>query len=120
MMSRTDIIVLLCSIGLVASLYANFWGTHRHGDSADIYVGGQRILHASLLVNRTYTIQGKLGPSLIEVKNGRIHFSQSPCTSKQCIHSGWLDQGGDFAACLPNQVSIALRSPDPRFDSINF
>jgi hypothetical protein len=54
------------------------------------------------------------------VHDGRIRFVASPCTGKQCIHSGWLDNDGEFAACLPNLISITITGRNPRFDSINF
>ena len=120
MMTRADKILIMLAIATIGGLYWQFWGHALISDEAEILVDGKAVVEAPLDIDRTYTVEGPLGQSQIEVKNGRIRFIRSPCTNKQCIHSGWLNQNGDFAACLPNHVSISLRGPDPRFDTINF
>ena len=120
MMTKSDKILIVLAIAMIGGLYWQFWGHPLISDEAEILVDGKPVLEAPLDIDRTYSIQGALGQSEIEVKDGRIRFIHSPCTNKQCIHSGWLKKDGDFAACLPNHVSISLRGPDPRFDTINF
>ena len=64
--------------------------------------------------------ESMLGDSILEVEAGRIRFHASPCRGQQCIHSGWLSRAGDFAACLPNRVSVALVSAGTRYDAISY
>ncbi len=63
---------------------------------------------------------GTLGPSVILVEEGRARFSSSPCRNRVCIVSGWLRRTGDFAACIPNGVSIRIAARDDGYDSINY
>jgi hypothetical protein len=36
-----------------------------------------------------------LGPTDLEIRDGRIRFRRAPCLGKHCIHSGWLASEGD-------------------------
>ena len=54
------------------------------------------------------------------MREGRVRFVDSPCPNKQCVHTGWLNQGGEVAVCLPNKVSVQVLADDPRFDAVNF
>jgi len=70
--------------------------------------------------DRRLQLEGPLGNSTVELRDGQARFLDSPCTGKVCIHSGWLNSTGEFAACLPNRISIQLLGMHPRFDAINF
>ena len=65
-------------------------------------------------------VHGPLGDSVIEIREARVRFLESPCRGQQCVHSGWLDAAGELAACLPNRISIQLLGRHPRFDAVNF
>jgi len=65
-------------------------------------------------------INGTRGLSTLEFNDGAVRFVASPCRTKRCIHAGWLRRSGDFAACLPNQVSVLVAGAERRFDAINF
>jgi len=120
MITRADIFAVVFAFVLLPSLYINLWGEAAAGDSALIMMGGEEYLRVSLTNDQTINIPGKLGDSLIEIHNNSIRFVTSPCRGKQCIHSGWLNEGGEFAACLPNRISIAVSRAETRYDTINF
>ena len=120
LMTKSDIVFVGIAIMLLPWLYIAFWGDGNSGELARIQVGKQTPVLISLQTAQRYTFAGPLGNSIIEVKDGRIRFISSPCKGKQCIHSGWLSKNGDFAACLPNLMSITVSGHHPRFDSINF
>jgi hypothetical protein len=119
-MTRLDWLVVMVALLVLPALYSSFWGNGNRGEFARIQVGKQTPQLVSLQDNRNYRFKGPLGTSVIEVHDGRIRFIESPCTGKQCIHSGWLGNDGEFAACLPNLISITVSDRNPRFDSINF
>ena len=114
-----DKLVMALSLVLLIFLYGNYWSGGQ-ARQAEVLVGGKKQYLLDLSENKTVEIQGKLGKSVIEVKNGKIHFLDSPCSGKVCIHSGWVSQVNSFIACLPNGVSLHLSGPNARFDSINF
>ncbi|MFQ5469271.1 MAG: NusG domain II-containing protein [Gammaproteobacteria bacterium] len=120
MMTKADIAVFIFALVLLPALYIQYWQNSTQGDAARIIVGGKEKLITSLSYDQTLQIEGNLGTSTIEIHDGKIRFSDSPCTNKQCIHSGWLDHGGDVAVCFPNRITVAVLGKEQRFDTINF
>lgn len=120
MMTRADWGVVLFALVLVPSLYINFWGRDTEGDAVRIRAAGADEIVASLHRDRELKVDGPLGTSVIEIRDGRARFTASPCRNKQCVHAGWLERGGEFAACLPNRISVAVVGSELRYDSINF
>jgi len=118
-MTRADYYVVLFAALLLPYLYLTQWTGDEAGITASI-MNGDKTTQVSLAHDHTLEIDGALGTSIIEIEEGKIHFAASPCLGKQCIHSGWLQHAGEFAACLPNRISIAVLGEEPRFDSINF
>lgn len=118
-MTRADYLALLFAALLLPYLYANYWGSSGTGDRATVTTRDNS-RQVSLAHDQTLEIAGPLGASRLKIEDGKIRFVASPCRGKQCIHTGWLAQAGDFAACLPNRISVAVLGDEPRFDSINF
>jgi len=118
-MTRADYCAVLFAALLLPYLYISQWTGDEAGVAASIMNGGQTT-KVSLAHDHTLEIDGALGTSIIKIEEGKIRFTASPCLGKQCIHSGWLQHAGEFAACLPNRISVAVLGEEPRFDSINF
>lgn len=118
-MTVGDRILILCAVLALGFLYAAYWIPSTHGEYVRIIspTGERKI---SLSKDQEIAVSGPLGTSLIKVANGKVRFLDSPCRNKQCIHSGWLSHGGEFAACLPNRVSLLVSGREPRFDTLNF
>jgi len=118
MTTVADRIILSVALLLLLWLYPHYW-TGTPADYALILVANQAPIKLDLQHSQQIAIAGRLGESLIEVADGRIRFIASSCRNKYCIHAGWLTKGGDFVACLPNQVSIELhRAETTNFDAI--
>lgn len=115
-----DVLVFVSALILLGFLYSSYWRDVFRGNQAAIMVAGKHWLNVDLFQNQWLDVPGALGVSKIQVEDGKIRFVQSPCDTKQCIHQGWISQGGEVAACLPNKISVQVLSTDPRFDSINF
>ena len=120
-MTRADFIVLLLALLLLPVSYSYFWSSsHVAGSAVQVMKGAKVIEQHSLARDKQIRVPGLLGNSVLEIQNGRIRFIDSPCTGKYCIHTGWIKQVGDFAACLPNQISVHIIGKASRFDAINF
>jgi hypothetical protein len=70
--------------------------------------------------NQHVIVHGAIGESTLQFTDGRLRFTDSPCTNKICIHNGWIEYGGETVACLPNRLSVQLARNDNSFDAINF
>lgn len=62
--------------------------------------------------DRTIEAKGLIGNSIIEIKDGSVRFTDSPCDNKVCVNHGVLMGGFDFAACLPNGVMIMVENAE--------
>ncbi|MCK5715964.1 MAG: NusG domain II-containing protein, partial [Thiomargarita sp.] len=107
-MTLADRIIVILAVSLVVWLYIHYWGGGRTADYALILVAQKAPKQVNLQIPQLISIQGRLGESVIEVSEEGIRFITAPCRNQYCIHAGWLTKGGDFMACIPNQVSIAL------------
>ncbi len=119
-MTRADFIVTLGAVALLPFLYVASWGNGARGEQARILVGGKEYARVPLYQAQRLEIPGALGVSVLEIKDGKIRFIASPCRGKQCVHSGWLALSGEFAACLPNRISVHVAGREPRYDAVNF
>ena len=114
-----DVVILVAAAALVGASYAAFWSPRAEGDAAIISVGHETVAHASLLEDATIPIDGLIGRSLLQVEDGRIRFTDSPCPGRYCVHTGWISRTGQVAACLPNGVVVEVEGGVREFDAIN-
>ena len=119
-MTRADRILLLLVVCALPFLYARTWLPDQQASYVQIQAGNAEPLAAQLSPDRTLQVHGPLGDSVIEIREARVRFLESPCRGQQCVHSGWLEAAGELAACLPNRISIQLLGRHPRFDAVNF
>ncbi len=119
-MKTGDKLILAVAVIFVGWLYSHFWTDRGHADFARITVADGEPQLISLDENRLLEMKGTSGISELEINNGRIRFKHSPCPNQICVHAGWLQHGGEFAACLPNHVAIEIVANTTLFDAINF
>lgn len=55
-----------------------------------------------------YQYDEGLLPVTLEVKDGRIRFGTSVCPDHLCEGFGWLQNEGDWAACVPAGVWVRI------------
>lgn len=114
-----DWLTLLLGSICVAQLTINFWG----GDLADraiIRSGGKIFREVSLTRDQRIEVPGPLGISIINIKQRKARITSDPSPRQYCVRQGWLQQVGEIALCLPNQVSIELAGSKRRYDSLNY
>ena len=111
------------TLGLVAFsigwLCVALW-RHGAGDTLLVRSKGNVVSELSLLRNRTLTIDGPLGTTVVEVQNQRARIARDPSPKQYCVRQGWLQHAGEIALCLPNQVSIEIAASQNRVDSLNY
>ena len=80
------------------------------GRTVHIEVNGRPSYILPLDKDRTITVEGPLGKTLIEIKDQRVRVTDSPCRNKLCIQQGWVRSG--TIICLPNRVAITVGDHD--------
>lgn len=116
------VILFACAI-LLPLLFTRYGVVGSAGTQARIMTGAREFAVVPLQRNQSYRVDGYLGVSEIEVRDGRIRFLSSPCPGKQCVTSGWASRGGEFVACVPNRVSLVVLGQGAGgdyYDSITF
>lgn len=69
----------------------------------------------------TYSVDGPLGETIIEVHDGSVRVLSSPCQEKICIKSGSISRPGQWIACLPNRIFITIKGRDEKkIDAFSF
>ncbi|MBI5049707.1 MAG: NusG domain II-containing protein [Nitrospirae bacterium] len=79
------------------------------GNLVKISSDNKTIYMLSLDEEKTVSVKGKLGDSVVEIKNSKVRMKESPCPNKLCIHQGWLDSGAII--CLPNKKPTTQNHP---------
>ncbi len=120
MMTRADWVLVAIALCTLPVLYLHFWTPQEPATELRVQIAGAAATTAPLTPDRRMQVTGHMGESTIEIRAGQARFLNSPCAGKVCVHSGWLREAGELAACLPNRISIQLLGSRPRFDAINF
>ena len=111
-MTKSDRI-LVAAVAIVAALSAAYFGllrsravpviaviTTERGEAARENLGGEQ---------RTVTVTGPVGKSIVEFQDSRVHMLWSDCPDKICRRMGWIAEPGQVVVCMPNKVVISVR-----------
>jgi len=119
MLRAGDVGVLLAGSGLVIGLTVFAWGGQR-GDTAVIRAAGQVVKTTPLTHAQSFSVDGPLGTTQIEIEPGRARVAADPSPRQLCVRQGWLTQSGQAALCLPNQVSLEIRGRTSAYDTLGY
>jgi hypothetical protein len=114
-----DWLTLLLGSILVVMVTSELW----NGDIADkaiIRSGGKIFREATLSRDQQIEVPGRLGISVISIRQRKARIASDPSPRQYCVRQGWLQQAGEIALCLPNQVSIELVGNKKKYDSLNY
>ena len=89
-------------------------------NTALIRSGGKVFREVPLSRDQQIEVPGPLGTSIITIEKGRARISSDPSPRQYCVRQGWLQQAGEIAVCLPNQVSVELTGGEKKYDSLNY
>lgn len=113
-----DWTILLAAGALVTALWLA--GPAGEGSRAEVRVDDTVVARLDLRRPGTYTIEGRRGPSVLEVADGAVRFTESACSTHRCVASGAHRHAGEVAACLPNRVTVAVRGGAGRYDTLHY
>jgi hypothetical protein len=89
-------------------------------DKAIIRSGGKIFRELPLSRDQQIEVPGPLGVSIIAIQNRKARIASDPSPRQYCVRQGWLQQAGEIALCLPNQVSVELVGSKSKYDSLNY
>jgi hypothetical protein len=106
--------------GLCIILFINKVWNGGIADTAVIRSGGKIVSTVPLSRDQQIEIPGPLGTSIITIQKGKARISSDPSPRQYCVRQGWLEQSGEIAICLPNEVSVELTGGQKKYDSLNY
>ena len=109
-MKKADIIIIAVLFIAAAALYGIFGLTAKKGADAEVLVEGRPVKMLPLDTDAVYIPEGK--NLRIEVKDGGVAVTESDCPDKICVNTGFIGTAGQTAVCLPNAVSVVVKSED--------
>jgi hypothetical protein len=89
-------------------------------DKALIRSGGKVFREVPLSRDQQIEVPGPLGTSIITIEKRKVRISSDPSPRQYCVRQGWLQQAGEIAICLPNEVSVELTGGAKKYDSLNY
>lgn len=114
-----DWLTLLLGSICVVLLAFRLWS----GDLADkavIRSGGKIFREVPLSRDQQIEVPGPLGTSVITIEKRKARITSDPSPRQYCVRQGWLQQSGEIAICLPNEVSVELTGSTKKYDSLNY
>lgn len=115
-----DALVVAVAALLVGASWSALRTDRGPAEVAQVSAPGEPDRQLALAQDTTLAVRGRLGHSELEVRGGRVRFTDSPCAGRLCVHAGWLSRSGQVAACLPNGVVVEVRGGDRGFDAITY
>ena len=111
-LNSADWVILVLAITLLFWLYNRLWFNLSSGkaDYLVVQIETQAPVQYPLNQNQLLELDGRRGKSIIEISQGKARFMHSACRNQFCVFHGWLSTPGDTSACLPNRISIAVKS----------
>jgi hypothetical protein len=110
-----DWLILVLGLMLLAALWARQVGSLE--GRVIIRLDGKVFQEASLRLNRNIEVPGPLGPSRVEIQDGRVRVAADPSPRQLCVRQGWIPPGG-AVVCLPNRVSVENAAAG--YDTLNY
>jgi hypothetical protein len=114
-----DALVLLAGIAGWVMLSVSLW---QSGPAAQAQVRREGVLVAAYPLNedRTVSITGPIGTTMIRIESGRARVVSDPGPRQYCVRQGWLTRPGEMALCAPNHISLTLTGGQPTYESMAY
>jgi len=105
-----DIAAIVVSLAVVAVFSVSAYGG---GDAGQVVVEASGARYRfPISTDRVERFAGPRGDTIVEISGGTVRVVDSPCPDKICVAAGVISRTGQFIACLPNRVSVALEGRD--------
>lgn len=114
-----DVLVLLAGIAGWLALSISLWQSGP-AEQAQIRRDGLLVAAYPLSEDRTVSVDGALGPTVIRIEVGRARVVSDPGPRQYCVKQGWLTRPGEMALCAPNHVSLTLSGGQPAYESMAY
>ena len=103
-----DVILLFLLLAISISGLIFIDNVMHQGTEVIIDVNGKQVYMLQLNTDKSVKVKGPLGDTLVEIRDGKVRITESPCPNKICIKQGWIKRGA--IVCLPNRIVVRVNS----------
>ena len=89
------------------------------GQTALVYQDGTLFYTLDLRQNRTLTVTGPAGKTIITVADGEVFVSHADCPDQVCVQHGPLQKNGGPIIGLPNRLTIEWAENASQIDALS-
>jgi hypothetical protein len=75
-----------------------------------VYRDNTVIAEYPLSADGEYTVQGYVGPMVVEIRDGRVSVIHSTCRRQICVRTQAVSHPGRQIVCAPNHVIVRVSS----------
>lgn len=113
-----DFVAFLLSVAVFVFVTLSAYGAG--GTAGQVLVQSEQgdFLYA-LQNDGVHSISGPIGDTLVEIVAGRARVLASPCRDQVCVLAGWLEQTGQWSACLPNRIFVRIEAAAEQEDGVD-
>jgi len=126
MLKKGDVILVIAVIAIIAGafLFSNLMRNQDAGKDKSAEIIQNETLVRSFDLSKVttpedITVTGKYR-NVIRVEQGRIRFLEANCPDQVCVKTGWLQNNGDIAVCLPNRTIIKIIGKAENIDIVSY
>lgn len=102
-----DLAALLCSVG-VAGAITRWVLTGRRGQPLFRVTSADATWLLRPDTDQVLEVAGPLGSNRVVVRDGSVFVEAAPCANQICVKTGRVSRPGQWIACLPNRVFVAV------------
>lgn len=104
-----DIAAVALSVGVAAAITRWVLGTRRGRPVFRVTAAGATWLLRPD-TDQVVEVDGPLGVNRVVVAAGSVSVESAPCKNQICVKTGVVSRPGQWIACLPNRVFVAVES----------
>ncbi|MEO5340611.1 MAG: NusG domain II-containing protein [Magnetococcus sp. MYC-9] len=103
--------LILCTALLITGC-ASYLALRPAGQRAIVQRDNQTVRTLALDNNQQMHVEGRLGPVLIQVQDGRVRLLEYASPRMIGTRSGWIATAGSMVACVPCGILIRVEGGD--------
>lgn len=107
-MNKSDIKLITIISIIVLTIFIIINITKKKGELAEVYYEDKLILSIDLTKDGEYTVEGKLGEVILEVKDKKIRVKKENSPKNICSKEGYIEDNSKTLVCLPNKIIVKI------------
>jgi hypothetical protein len=114
-----DLAALAAALAVIALVSVRAYGLQSGAAAVHLKApGGEWVF--PLDQDRTLSVRGPLGDTVVELRGGQVRVLSSPCSEQICVRTGAIARPGQWIACLPNRVFLDIQGSRRAADAVSF